>query len=430
MAWWNLTRQRNNSDTGQKPQRNLNSYTSPVSLSRIRQDLLTFRNAIAEAEQAWYPQRFKLQQLLNDTALNGHVKSCMERRKDLTLLRDWDVEGSEYVEELLNQEWFRQFVDYALDAQFYGYQLIALGDVVNNSFPNLSIVKRENISPDRLQVGKFTYAIDGVNFTEQPYKNWHIWVQTPTTNAQSKCGLGLLTYCAPYEIYLRQLGGWNATFLEQFAQPYRVGKTMKTNEDERAELEAALINMGSNGWAIIDDSDTIEFLETSLGNGGGAGYESFEKRSEQKISKLILGHANAMDEQAGKLGASQGDDNPVYKALRDKQVKDGLIIEDLVNNELFPRMRAIGFNIPEGVVFKYNNDMEKEDYRRRVDESNKVTAEIAQVMSNAGLQMDAAYFAERTGIPTKEVAVTNNKQLTNNIQDRLSKIYNHQCKNC
>jgi phage gp29-like protein len=428
MAWWNFTRQRNNSETGQKPQKNLNSYTSPSTFPRVSQDLKTFRDAIADAEQAWYPQRYKLQQLLNDTALNGHIMACMERRKDLTLLRDWEVEDSESTEELLDSDWFRLFISYALDGLFYGYNLISLGSVENNAFPYLGIVKRENISPDRYQVVKFPNGIDGANFLEQPFKNWHVWISTPSTNAQSSCGLGLLTYCAPYEIYLRKLSGWNATFLEQFAQPYRVGRTNKTNEDERAELEQALVNMGSNGWAILDDTDIIEFLETSLGNGGGAGYESFEKRCEEKISKIILGHANAMDEQSGKLGASQGEDNPVYKALRDKQVKDGLLIEDLVNKELFPRMRAIGFMIPETAVFKFNNDEEKESYRRKVDESNKVTAEIAQIMSSSGLQMDAAYFSERTGIPTAPIPTA--KDLTNNIKTSLNKIYNHKCKGC
>lgn len=427
---------RNSSDTGQKPQTNLNSYISPIALSRIRQDISTFRDAIREAEQAWYPQRFKLQQLLNDTALNGHVRACMERRKDLTLLRDFKItNGSDKVYEdlylLHNTYWFRMFVDYSLDAMFYGYNLIALGDLVNNGFPNISIVKRENVSPDRLHVGKFQYSIDGVNFMKPPYRNFHVYVGTPSMNAQSKCGLGLLTYCAPYEIYLRQLSGWNATALEMFGMPYRVGKTNKTNEDERAELANVLMEMGASGWAIVDPMDEIEFLEAG-GNGSGmAGYQEFEKRNESKISKLVLGHANAMDEQAGKLGASQGDDNPVYKALRDKQIKDGLMIEDVVNKELYPRLRALGFMIPEDAVFEFTNDAEQEEFRQRVDQSNKVTAEIAQVMKNAGLQMDAAYFQERTGIPTTQMQLSApNPNLTESIQNKLSKIYNHKCNNC
>lgn len=423
----------NSSYTGVKPQQNLNSYIVPANLARVRQDIFTFRQALSDAELAFYPQRYKLQQLLNDTALNGHIKACMERRKDLTLLRDFKVkDGETELEELtiaLRAKWFRKFVDYSLDGLFYGYQLIALGDIVNSQFPKLSIVKRENVSPDRRQVGKYAYSISGVDFDGHPFSKWHVYVETPTTNAQSKCGYGLLTYCAPYEIYLRQLAGWNADQLEMFAQPYRVGKTPAGLEDKQREaLAQALQQMGSSGWAIIDPMDEIAFLETASGSSGWQGYENMEKRCEAKISKIILGHANALDEQAGKLGASQGDDNPVYKALLDKQTKDGLFIEDIVNNELLPKMRDLGFRIPETAVFEYSNDAEEEAYRKRVDESNKVTAEIAQTMSMGGLQMDAKYFEERTGIPTEKVekqpAPTDSKKLTENIQNRLNSIYN------
>lgn len=388
--------------------RNLTNYIAPVQLQRLRHDVAMWREAVGEAENAWYPHRVKMQRMFIDTILNGHVYSLMERRKDLTMLRDWCFkdkagEESEAMRDLFNAEWFDLLVGYSLDAMFFGYSLISLGDITGDQFTGTSLIRRWNVSPDRLNVAEFIYSLSGAKFAEEPYKDWHIWVPTPSENGVGTCGYGLFYKIALYEIFLRNTLGYNGDFVELFAMPYRVGKTTKTEEGERAELENAIQNMGSAGWAIIDPMDEIEFLETSTSGTGYTAYESLEQRCEKKVSKIILGHSDAVDSTPGKLGAGQGEDNPVAAALRDKQVKDGKFIERIVNSQLLPKMRNLGFKIPEDLRFEYKNDAERESFRAREDASNKLTAEIAQVMKNAGLKMDPKYFEERTGIKAEAI---------------------------
>lgn len=387
---------------------NLNNYMIPVQLQRLRTDVAAWRDAVNEAELAWYPHRVKMQRMFMDTILNGHVASCIERRKDLTLLRAFmfcDGQGIEDEQwtKFFATKWFSDFINYTLDALFFGYSLIALGDMINDAFPEINIVKRYHVSPDRLNVTPYIYSTTGAPFLQSPYKMWHVWVPTVTEVGVSNCGYGLLYKIALYEIFLRNLLGFNGDFVELYSQPYRVGKTSKTNESERAELEQALRQMGSSGYALIDPSDEIEFLETALGGTGYTGYESLEKRCEEKISKLILGHADALDSTPGKLGGTQGDNSAAAQALKDKQVKDGLFVMNIINTELLPRLRQIGIAIPETLRFEYKNDAEVEECRRLEDQSNLAVAQIAATMKDAGLQMDAAYFAERTKIPTRSL---------------------------
>jgi len=404
--------QRDNSPKGIA--RNLSNYITPVQLSRMKADVSEWRRAVNEAELAYNPHRVRMQRMFIDTILNGHVFGLMDQRKDLTLLRPFEFgkkQGSKWVKsEDLTQEfesysWFQYFIEYALDALFFGYSLISLGDIIDGNFSNCDIVRRWNISPDRDHVTHTIYAISGKSWQDSDTMPWHVWVPTANGNGTSKCGYGLFYTIALYEIFLRNTLGFNGDFVELYSQPYRVGKTTKTTESERAELEAAIRNMGSNGWAIIDPLDEITFLETNLGGTGWQGYDNFEKRCQAMVSKIVLGHANAMDEQAGKLGASQGEDNPVEKAKRAKQIKDGRFLLPVVNTQLLPRMSKFGFKIPEGYTMNFNNDAEMKATRKAEDESNKVTAEIAQTMSNAGLEMDAVYFEQRTGIPTKRTEV-------------------------
>lgn len=391
--------------------RNLSNRISPVQLQRLRQDIGSWREAMNEAESAWFPHRIKMHRLYIDTVLNGHVTGCMERRKDLTLLRGFTLkQGKDELPEdhdllkMFRREWFDLVVNYALDALAYGYSLVSLGDIVQDNFVNASLVRRWHISPDRLNVTAFTYTLSGANFLEEPYADWHIWVPTVNENGVGSCGYGYLYRVALYEIFLRNTLGFNGDFIELFAMPYRVAKTTKTEEGERKLVEEAVQSMGAAGWAVLDPLDEIEFLEAGNAGTGYTAYESMEERCQKVISKIILGHADAMDSVPGKLGSGQGEDNsPVAKALKAKQTKDGIFIERIVNEQLLPKMRNLGFRIPEGIEWKLKNDEEREAFRAREDASNKVTAEIAQTMKNAGLKMDAKYFTDRTGIVAEEV---------------------------
>jgi len=428
------------SDTNpQDVAKNLKNYISPVQLTRLRQDVASWRDAIAEAEKAYYPFRVKMQRIFIDTVLNGHVYSLMERRKDLTLLRNYKIcdekgiEAPDLTAQLKKQLWFNDFISYSLDALFFGYSLISLGDIVNDTMQESTIIPRWFISPDRYQVGSYIYASSGKDFREEPQADWHVYVKTKSDNGVSPCGYGLLYQIALYEIVLRNTLGFNADFVELYAMPYRVGKTTKTNEAERAQLEAAIKNMGSAGYAIIDPTDDIKFLESSIAGNGFHAYESLEARCQKIVSKIILGHADAVDSTPGKLGSGQGstdgskqDGSPVAMALADKQTRDARFIEPIVNNLLFPKLKAIGYkgiNIPDGYHFEYVNDSEEEEFRKKEDESNLQTATIAQTMKNAGLQMDAKYFEDRTGIPATVSTEKPSPVFNSRIKNKLEELY-------
>lgn len=416
--------------------RNLRNIISPVQLQRMRTDIQMWRDAITEAERAYYPFRVKMQRMYIDTILNGHVFSVMERRKDLTTLRKFklsesqtDKSNEEWTNYFQNAQWFKDFVEYSLDALFFGYSLISLGDIVDQNVKDVSIIPRWFVSPDRHVVGTFIYSPSGKDFREEPYADWHCYVKTKSDNGVSPCGYGLFYQIAKYEIYLRNTLGYNADFVELYAMPYRVGKTTKTNETERAELEAAVRDMGSAGYAIIDPNDEIEFLESVKSGTGYTAYDNLELRCQKAVSKIVLGHADAMDSIPGKLGSQSGENNPIHEALEDKKTKDGQFIENVVNELLFPKLRNLGIVIPEGLKFMFLNDKELMKARIAEDTANKTTAEVAQTMKNAGLKMDPKYFSERTGIPTEEIEepkeVPSEDDLRNQkqVKNKLAELY-------
>lgn len=392
--------------------KDLSRIISPVALSRIRQDVGTWRHALLQAELAWYPQRVLMQEMYADTIINAHVQACIQKRKNLTLLKGFhfcDSEGKTNKEltELFNKKWMYDLISYALDAKFFGYSLIKLGDCVNNEFPDVGIIRRSNVSPDRQNVTRYAYSISGVNFTDEDVSDWHVWVPTVTdvgAQVQTKpCGYGLLYSVAYYEIFLRNMTGNNGDYVEVFGQPLKHAKTFKREGFERNNLEKALQSMAGNAYIITDPSDEIDFIDGSTGKGNEI-YGNFEERLEKKISKILLGHASAMDATPGKLGG----EDPAADALKEIQSTDCRDLEHIINSELIPRLRNIGFIIPEGIYFKTLNNEEKQAQRAAEDEANKKTAEMVKIFKDAGLTVDPKSISKITGL--KFVGVSDAEQ--------------------
>ena len=367
--------------------------------NRQKQNTTIWRESIIQAENQWYPYRTMMQELYLDTVLNAQVISCIERRKDLTLLRDFKMineDGSENDAdfEMINQMWFKKFISYSLDAIFYGYTMVNLGSIVDNKFPNLQITRRDYVNTNWNMILDYPTTPNGTDITENKYKNWNILVKTNQPNGVNDCGYGLLYPVGVLEIYLRNILGFNATFVELFTSPFRVAKTDTMEEDEVDRLEQLLSEFGSNAWGVISKDDEIEFLQTNNQGNSYEAFANFEKRLEDKISKIILGHADALDSVPGKLGGGSGEENPVYLAIRDKRNVDGEFIENVVNNELIPRLNALGFNFTS--KFKFVNDDEK------IEEIEFLTDRVSK-LKQTGIQVTSEYFTEKTGIPTKDV---------------------------
>jgi phage gp29-like protein len=406
--------------------KNLNSFTSRTALNRIRQDVSTWRDAMREAEAGQFPHRVKMQRLFVDTVLNGHVSACIEKRKNLTLLRDFELrnaDGSENeeMEDLFETEWFRQFMSHALDAIFYGYSLVSLGDIINGQYSKIDVIKRWYISPDRLNVTIHQYNLSGYDFLKPPYDLWHVWCTTPSENGMSNVGYGLLYKVGVYEIINRAMLGFNADAAELYGQPIRVGTTNKTDEGERSEFASMLSQMGSSGWIIKDEFDTIEILQNTMGSTGFNIYADLEKRNEAKISKIILGHADALDSTPGKLGSDAN--GAAVTAMREIQTNDGKYIENIINGILIPKMRQVGFMIPEGLYFEFESNEDKDGKEFAELDKQKKLADITQVLKNSGYAVDPIWLADELEIPLIKAAPTASPTFTQEVQNALNKLY-------
>ena len=411
------------------PKHNANNLIFPSAPDRTAKDVGSWREALQQAESPFFPYRTAMQMLYNDTILNEQVRACMLRRRNLTMLRDFVVkapDGTELKEwtEYFKRPWFSQKVlSYIIDAKFYGYSLIALGDIKDGIFVNPSIVRRPSVSPDRMQVMPFYNNPSGYYFNEAPYKDWHLWVPTISEDGVSTCGYGILYPIAKTEIYLRGGMAMYADFVAIYGQPIRELKTSKTEESERQEALRGLEDMGSNP-VVVTDPMTDELIIHSAGNSGNGykSYNDFIRTLNQTISKVLLGHEDAISSVPGKLGASElvtsgsktndGDaSTPVAKALRDIQSEDANFIEPYIRYELIPKMLKLGINkyhgekLMEGAYLEFLNDAEDRVIKAMEADKNQKIATLALTMVQGGMKMDETYFTDQTGVPCTAIPI-------------------------
>jgi phage gp29-like protein len=402
-------------------EKNLAKSLSPVPAFRIKQDVQQWREAIKEAELPILPFRYKMQIAYLDTVLDPHLLACMERRKNLTMLRNFEMVDKNGVKndewsKFFDAQWFRTFLNYSLDAQFYGYSLISMGDIEDNIFKNINIIRRCNISPDRHNVAPVPYSPDGADFLSEPYSSWHIWIKTHNPHGLSSCGYGLLYELTHLVIMLKNNLIYNSDYAEVYGMPFRQMKTSMKNEEERKAAELNMQRMASNNYIITDTDDEIIFHKVE--SGGYSVYSDLEERLNKLISKIVLGHSDALDSVPGRLGSSQGVDSPVSQAMTDTQAVDANFIIPIVNEQLIPLMRFHGINIPEDLTFNFTNDIERTEEIVQKNQYLKDLSQITKTFADAGWRIDESYIEELTGLKLTEIPTKTEVTSENVLEDK------------
>lgn len=410
----------------------------PLVFPRIRADVGYWREAIFEMENKPWNWRVKTQTILQDTIFDAHVYSCWKKRKRLTLLKKpcfYDskgkvIEGNKDLN-FIYTKWWRQYLDYTLDAQGYGYQLIELGDLKNGGFPDIGIAPRQNISPDREVVTTVVYNVNGLLFNINPddaktikigkkdipisakapngeyYFDWTIWVKTPNEfgSHTSTCGYGILYWVALYALLIRNNLQNNADFNEKFLQPIRELITTKTDKKERQEAFQNLVDAGASLVFLHDPQDELKLTSNQSIGTAHQSYGDFELRLKKGISALLLGHEDAMHSVGSKLGGGSkgasgksGHDEPIQQAISETESEQTAWLCDEVNSNL-DKFRKLGFKIPYDITYGYQNDSEQNEIQERQNKNNIDFTESLVNLAQAGYEVDPKYIEEITGIP-------------------------------
>lgn len=120
-------------------------------------------------------------------------------------------------------------------------------------------------------------------------------------------------------------------FLDRYEMPIRTGTfPASASRAERAQLLAALRNIGRDAAAIVPEGMKIEFTKGGGGTGGGAAFKENATYFDEQLSKLVLGQTGTTDASKGGYAVGR-----VHEGVKDSiALYDGMTLSMTLRRDL------------------------------------------------------------------------------------------------
>ncbi len=353
---------------------------------RTSKDIQDWRDAISSAENVHIPNRTPLQIVYDDVLIDGHVTGIINsiknkiKAKEFMLVKE-DGEEDEDATKLFMKKWFFKYLDEAVMSKFRGFTLLELGDIKDDGFPDIKSVNRRHVVPEWDIVKTDTFSVsqkEGFEYKSPTNVNWFIFLGDPDD-------LGLLNVVAPHALSKKNVLSAAWQYAELFGMPIRLGKTDIDDDARRTYMEKMMRDMGKAAWAVVDEEDKVEMVESTRTDAHKVFTEPV-KVSNQEMSKALAGAVGIFDEKAF-VGASEAGE----RLFQEFVSSDSRNIVFDINNELIPRMVFHGIDL-KGRSFKWKTEealTTKEKIEAVVSLSAHYVITPEEVKKQTGIEVEA-----------------------------------------
>ncbi|NLF42019.1 MAG: DUF935 family protein [Bacteroidales bacterium] len=352
-----------------------------------KKDIGTWRRAWQMAISVENPRRGPLYNIFSDVEIDGHLSGAISQVCDAVKQRGFKIvdrktkKEKPELKELLEADWFKDFMQLVLDARNWGHSLIQLGDVVKTAgtikLQNVEIVPREHVVPE---LGLILKEPNDEFKNGIPYRDGKI--STWVIEAGAAKNLGLFLKAAPHAISKKNMLAFWDSFGELFGMPIRFAKT-SGEPAERSRVEKMLAQMGAAAWGVFPLGTDIDIKETSRADA----FEVYDRRvvrSNSEMSKIVLSQTMTIDD-----GSSLSQSLVHEKMFKQTVEANADAVRDVVNNKLLPRLSLLGFPFSESDLFQWEYALEY---------SPEQLAKVEEIVLN-NYDVEPKYFIERYSIP-------------------------------
>jgi hypothetical protein len=302
----------------------------------------------------------------------------MQRRFKLT-----DKNGKENydITSLFETPWFWEFMNLALDAEYYGNTLIQLGNVViaegKMYFDKAVLIPRNNVCPEYGVIlrDQSDEPEKGIPYREGVFTPWVVEAGTPK-------GLGRYLKVTPHVISKKHVQIFWDNFAERFGIPIIYATSETRNENDRVKVENMLSGFGSNTWGFFPAGIKLDLIETAKGDA----FKVFDERikvAKREISICLAGQTMVFED-----GASLSQSEVHERGFEEMKSAFATRLKFLINYQLLPKLLCHGFPVA-GYTFEWDDSAEytPEDMQR-----------IEQMLLN-NYEIDPVYFQDKYNIP-------------------------------
>lgn len=180
------------------------------------------------------------------------------------------------------------------------------------------------------------------------------------------------------------------TFCEVFGMPLRLGKyNAAASQEDKAALETAIINLGTDAAGIIPDTAEIKFIESNKTSSAEI-YEKLARYCDEQISKAILGQTLTSDS-----GGSYAQGKVHADVRHDLTVADAISLDETINEYIVKPL--VYFN------FGASTECPRIQHDCRDPEDLKATADIYKTLSvDMGVRIPEKHIYKKFAIPEPE----------------------------
>jgi len=378
--------------------------------TRARQanDLRDWSRALDIAEKKDNPDRTELMYIYKNMEIDGHVQGILHVLKNKIKAKEFMIIDSEGEEDedttkLFESKWFFKYLDWSIEASFYGFSLIELGALTDSQFRDMQLVPREHVIPDlgviKKGLHRFSTGDPHFNYKEdEALRDWFLFIGDDKD-------LGLFNNIAPQVISKKHIFSALWQFIEIFGIPMRIGRTDMDDPKQRERMAAMMENMGRASWGVFDLEDSIELKESAKGN-----VEMFLEAiriANQEISKNFTG-VSGMFEDKSFVGSAE-------------------VQERLLKELILSFCRMIMFNITDGLIpamIKQGaTELEGKSFKWKADDllSTMEKAEVISKLAHA-YEFSPETVQEATGLDVESLKV-NEPEEGVNVAGRVKDIY-------
>jgi phage gp29-like protein len=326
----------------------LSNQVIEKSISRVRQDVRNWNQALNMARKSDQPKRYLLYNLYDEIILDSLLYSQIMNRflkSQATTFLISDLKGvvnTEITAMLQDKIWVNDINKSILETRTHAHSLVELSTIVNLGVTELkcNLIPRQNVDP---KGGLFYPDYSDDKFIKyRDLKEYGTFI-LEFGNADD---LGLLNSAVPHVLFKRFAQSCWSELCEIAGIPPRVMKTDTQNVAMLRRAEKMMKDMGAAAWFIIDESEKFEWAESSKATGDV--YEKLMTFCNNEISMLISGAVMGQDTKNG----SRSKEAAMQDTLQTLVDSDLSLIEQYWNSKVIPALVNIGV-IPSGLVFSY-----------------------------------------------------------------------------
>jgi len=265
---------------------------------RITANLQKWKSAVQHAEDKNRPDRELLYDLYDIVMEDDHLLSQVQTAEYNIQMSPFEIrikdKADKELKKLFETPWFFEYLKVCMHTELYGHSLVEFTETYGNgNIKSIYLVPRQHVRPEAHIIVVNTGDDKGISYDEGIFQKHLI----PVGKDEN---LGLLKGISKSIIRKNfNLDDWGRKN-EKFGMPFVICQTASRNDDELDSKEQMLRNFGSNMWAILDDQDEIEIIESDSSSTGKGhlGYLDYCEYVDKCIALVINGQTGTSDEKS------------------------------------------------------------------------------------------------------------------------------------